>query len=52
MRMKSTRGPIDVRVLQDRCSGISDLDFARDKLNSPIKRARDPTSYYPYQQVS
>lgn len=35
--MKSTRGPIDVRVLQDNSAGMSNLDFSSNKTTSPLK---------------
>lgn len=35
MHMKSTRGPIDVRVLQDNSAGMSNLDFSSNKTISP-----------------
>ena len=45
MHMKSTRGPIDVRVLQDRCTGISNLDFSGSRTpSSPMKSASSTTT--------
>lgn len=40
MHMKSTRGPIDVRVLQDSCTGISNLDFSASRTASPLKQGQ------------
>lgn len=40
MHMKSTRGPIDVRVLQDSCTGISNLDFSGSRTASPFKQGQ------------
>lgn len=36
--MKSSRGPIDVRVLQDNSVGMSNLDFSCNKPGSPLKQ--------------
>jgi transcription factor E2F2 len=38
MHMKSTRGPIDVRVLQDSGVGMSDLNFSESRTASPLKQ--------------
>ncbi|XKL59687.1 hypothetical protein PGB90_000703 [Kerria lacca] len=46
MHMKSTRGPIDVRVLQDSCSGMSNLDFSSNKTSSPVKYSQQCNSPY------
>ncbi|KAK7574442.1 hypothetical protein V9T40_011633 [Parthenolecanium corni] len=39
IHMKSTRGPIDVRVLQDSNSGMSNLDFTSNRTSSPIRNS-------------
>lgn len=36
VHMKSTKGPIDVRVLQDTNAGMSNLDFANNA-SSPVQ---------------